>query len=188
MGRYLCSNPNCRKVFSRPKIITYHVCPTCQTLVTIAEIESHEEIQTDLAPKKSMEHRKLEMVEADNPKDMVIMNIPTGDSQSAALEEPCEPDKKQEVNSELIVLEQVQASQPKKIEIAPIQQVTAEETKAVSASSSDCQYGFGYLSQREKGEGIPDSCIECPKLLSCMLSEYYKAEESVKEIKKWYNF
>ena len=31
--RYCCSNPNCKKVFSKPKIIKYYVCPTCQTIV-----------------------------------------------------------------------------------------------------------------------------------------------------------
>ena len=30
--RFHCSNPNCHKVFSKPKIIKYYVCPTCQTL------------------------------------------------------------------------------------------------------------------------------------------------------------
>jgi len=30
---YCCPNPNCKSVFSRPKIIKYYVCPTCQTLV-----------------------------------------------------------------------------------------------------------------------------------------------------------
>jgi hypothetical protein len=30
---YRCPNPSCNKVFSRPKVIKYYVCPTCQTLV-----------------------------------------------------------------------------------------------------------------------------------------------------------
>src|SRR5208283_2418155 len=33
--RYCCSNPNCKKVFSKPKIIKYYVCPSCQTLVDL---------------------------------------------------------------------------------------------------------------------------------------------------------
>ena len=32
-SRYCCSNPNCHKVFSKPKIIKYYVCPSCQTLI-----------------------------------------------------------------------------------------------------------------------------------------------------------
>ena len=31
--RYCCSNPNCKKVFSKPKVIKYYVCPSCQTVV-----------------------------------------------------------------------------------------------------------------------------------------------------------
>jgi len=34
--RYCCSNPNCHKVFSRPKIIKYYVCPSCQTIIDLA--------------------------------------------------------------------------------------------------------------------------------------------------------
>ncbi|MEM3626666.1 MAG: hypothetical protein QXZ25_01425 [Candidatus Bathyarchaeia archaeon] len=34
-----------------------------------------------------------------------------------------------------------------------------------------CPHSFGYLSQRRKGEKIPDECITCEKLLDCMLSE-----------------
>ncbi len=32
-NRYCCSNPNCKKVFSKPKIIKYYVCPSCQTVI-----------------------------------------------------------------------------------------------------------------------------------------------------------
>jgi hypothetical protein len=36
-------------------------------------------------------------------------------------------------------------------------------------------------------EGIPETCVECNKSLDCMLSEYYKSENTVAEIKKWYH-
>jgi hypothetical protein len=64
----------------------------------------------------------------------------------------------------------------------------SDTDKNNSHSASSCPYGFGYLSQREKGVNIPNTCIECPDSLDCMLSEYYKKEENVKEIKKWYQF
>lgn len=96
--------------------------------------------------------------------------------------------EKQETSESLIAVEQVQTPQQKVIVAVPEQQMSSEENKIAAPSSSGCQFGFGYLSQRKKGEGIPDSCIECAKSLSCMLSEYYKKEENVKEIKKWYSF
>src|SRR3990170_2867555 len=33
--KHNCSNPNCGKRFSRPKVIKYYVCPSCQTLIDI---------------------------------------------------------------------------------------------------------------------------------------------------------
>jgi hypothetical protein len=45
--RYQCANPNCGKVFAKPKIIKYYVCPTCQTLVIMDTkiAETNEEIK-----------------------------------------------------------------------------------------------------------------------------------------------
>jgi hypothetical protein len=34
---------------------------------------------------------------------------------------------------------------------------------------ADCHYRFGYLSEREKKECIPDECICCKDILECML-------------------
>lgn len=84
------------------------------------------------------------------------------------------------------MLEEIRASQAKKTD-APLTKEHPLEAMNVS-SSSDCPYGYGYLSQRDKDEGIPSTCVECPKSLDCMLAEYYKKRESVKEIKKWYHF
>jgi len=49
-----------------------------------------------------------------------------------------------------------------------------------------CQHWFGYLSQKEKGEPIPKNCVECEKVLECMLDRHYSSEGAVAEIKKWY--
>jgi len=48
-----------------------------------------------------------------------------------------------------------------------------------------CQYWFGFLNQKEKTESIPQECIECPRVLECMLSQE-KSENAVSEIRKWY--
>lgn len=183
--RYCCSNPNCNRVFSRPKVIKYYVCPTCQTLVNMNEAEDEREIQVALAAQKLVKRRKSKIIAADKTQGLGAIGIETEGSQPTQ-EEPCAPEEKREESEKLIALEQVQVPQQNTVALASTQQVGAVETKTVSPSSSGCQYGFGYLSQRGKGEGIPDTCIECPKSLNCMLSEYYKKEESVKEIKKWY--
>jgi hypothetical protein len=201
--KYHCANPNCNRFFSRPKIIKYYVCPTCQTLVSGAE-ENEQLMRVPLSPQKQVRQTKSKKIQTGiKPEPEIIITNKTEDSPPIAqelkvLEEKSETNKnlnlenartseqKTETVKMIIVPEQTQSPQPKVITAIPTQPIS-EETKTASPSSSDCQYGFGYLSQREKGEGIPDSCIECSRSLSCMLSEYYKKEE-IKEIKKWYSF
>jgi len=55
------------------------------------------------------------------------------------------------------------------------------------SSEIQCLYHFGYLSEKDKCEVIPETCFACPKSVECMLSQLYKSPESVKEIKKWYS-
>ena len=59
-----------------------------------------------------------------------------------------------------------------------------KEVKEVQ--KSECQHWFGYLEQREKGEGIPEGCLECNKAIDCMLKRETYSTEAVKEIKKWW--
>ncbi|MEX2738558.1 MAG: hypothetical protein Q6356_005760, partial [Candidatus Wukongarchaeota archaeon] len=63
---YSCPNPNCNRVFSRPKIINYYVCPSCQTLVKMDTAEgkakkkkrgpTKEDIKRIEAERKKAEH------------------------------------------------------------------------------------------------------------------------------------
>ena len=48
-----------------------------------------------------------------------------------------------------------------------------------------CQYWFGYLNQKDKNESIPKDCIECERVVGCMLNKDNSAA-AVVEIKKWY--
>jgi hypothetical protein len=48
-----------------------------------------------------------------------------------------------------------------------------------------CQQWFGFLSQKEKSESIPQECVECDKVMDCMLNRSYDSV-AVSEIKKWY--
>lgn len=182
--KYLCSNPNCRKVFSRPKIIKYQVCPACQTLVNMAEAENKDKSRISFASKKFMKLKKKKKVKTDNSEGLTL------EVQQASVEPPPEekrvPEKKPEGSEEAISFEKVLKPRQGKVETPSVQQKITLETETVSQPSSKCKYGFGYLHQRKKGEDIPDTCMECNKLLNCMLSDHYKKEESVAEIKKWY--
>jgi hypothetical protein len=48
-----------------------------------------------------------------------------------------------------------------------------------------CQYWFGYLAQKEYGKPIPNECIECEKVMDCLLEKEAYSTEAVNEIKKW---
>jgi len=184
--KHLCSNPNCRNVFSKPRIIEYHVCPVCQTLVNTIIVSSQEEIENALPPENILKITVPVETNTDIQEDLKPPTVETERIQPE-LEELCTSEQKPEVIERGGEPEALEIPIQEAIVSATVQQETKAQTNAVSVPSSDCQYGFGYLRQREKGEGIPDTCIECSKSLDCMLSEYYKAEKSVKEIKKWYD-
>jgi DNA-directed RNA polymerase subunit RPC12/RpoP len=57
--------------------------------------------------------------------------------------------------------------------------------KIEEEQKKDCQYWFGYLSNREKSEPIPQECVECKKAVECMLNRIYTSTATA-EIKKWY--
>jgi predicted flap endonuclease-1-like 5' DNA nuclease len=40
---------------------------------------------------------------------------------------------------------------------------------------TDCQHRFGYLNDRTKGEPIPNECVNCEKVLECMLNQQYQS-------------
>lgn len=48
-----------------------------------------------------------------------------------------------------------------------------------------CRYWFGYLNQKVKTESVPQECVECEKVMDCMLSQEL-SEVAVSEIRKWY--
>ena len=48
-----------------------------------------------------------------------------------------------------------------------------------------CPHYFGYLSERETGEVIPNVCAECRVNIDCMLGSK-NSKDAIEEIKKWY--
>jgi hypothetical protein len=57
--------------------------------------------------------------------------------------------------------------------------------KEEKAAIANCQYWFGYLAQKDYGESIPFGCIECEKVMDCMLEKEAFSTKAVSEIKKW---
>jgi hypothetical protein len=48
-----------------------------------------------------------------------------------------------------------------------------------------CQNWFGYLSKRDKNQSVPQECVECEKVIGCMLNQIYSST-AIAEIEKWY--
>ena len=81
--------------------------------------------------------------------------------------------------------QEIKSKAPEPIEPPQTEQPAASTEEEDTPSDSGCRHYFGYLGQRDKGEEIPSTCLECPKSLDCMLNNY-KSKGSVAEIKKWY--
>ncbi len=133
-----------------------------------------------------MTRRRSKIVEPEGFQELETLDIQVVRGQPAP-EARCETstEEKIELSAKVVNLEQVNSSQQKPIELAPSQEIAKEE-KRVPESSLGCNHVFGYLGHRGRGEKIPDACIECPVSLKCLLSDFYKSGESVKEISKWY--
>lgn len=57
--------------------------------------------------------------------------------------------------------------------------------KYVQEEEKSCQHWFGFLTQKNSNQSIPPECVECPKVLECMLGNQQTAN-AVSQIKKWY--
>lgn len=59
------------------------------------------------------------------------------------------------------------------------------ESKYEQEAAKSCQHWFGFLAQKTQGQGMPPECVECSKVLDCMLGNQ-TTENAVSQIKKWY--
>ena len=59
-------------------------------------------------------------------------------------------------------------------------------SKVEEKGKTGCQHWFGFLSQKDKNESVPLECVECEKVMDCMLNQYYDSKDAVSEIEKWY--
>jgi hypothetical protein len=59
------------------------------------------------------------------------------------------------------------------------------ESKYSQEEEKSCQHWFGFLTQKDSNQSIPSECVECNKVLDCMLGNQ-TTEKAVSQIKKWY--
>ena len=137
--------------------------------------------------RKVLTRRRSKIVEPEGFQELGTLDIQVVRDQPQ-LEERCatSTEEKIELSEKVVNLELVQPSQQKPSELVPSKEIATVDRKKPSESSLGCQHVFGYLGHLGRGEKIPDACIECPVSLKCLLSDYYKSGESVKEISKWY--
>ena len=158
-------------------------------MVDDTNITEHVEHGAVSKTRKVVTHRKSKKVEpTDLPDKGVIYREDTEKKLARAFEtlRVALTGKKKDACEKIDDLESAQLQQQETTELPPPQQITTAETEKVPDPSLGCQYGFGYLSSKDRGTKIPDSCIECPDSLNCMLSKNHKSGESVKQISKWY--
>lgn len=190
--RYLCSNPNCNSVFSKPKIITYCLCPTCQALVSVTTTEG--QLDTKEAPLTLEKITLIESVEQQETKNQDACQSNTELTEPESIRAQTAPkfmelnvEEKEQINTDSTETKKGQMNSTEQLETVQLdKKVEAPiETKSISASQA-CKYFFGYLSQRNKKEMIPNACVECIRSLDCILQNYDKSMEAIEEIKKWY--
>lgn len=172
-GKHSCSNPNCGKIFSRPKVIKYYVCPSCQTLIDI----STQRVPDHGAPnKKSIERVRKQEFKSEPTLNQLVSNDEMPQSKENTVDEAID-----------LKLEFITECEP--IDISSMEekvQLAVEGRKALSELNFQCSHYFGFLSEKKEGQEIPETCFECPKSVECLLSRCTKSEESIQEIKQWY--
>jgi len=177
-GKHSCSNPNCGKIFSRPKVIKYYVCPSCQTLIDI----STQRIPDRGAPiKKSIGRVRKQDPESEPTLNQLVPNEKTAQSKENTTNETLDLKKDPESEPTLnqlvsndetaqskenainetidLKLEFITESEP--IDTSSLEekvQLAVEGRKALSELNFQCSHYFGFLSEKKEGQEIPETC------------------------------
>jgi hypothetical protein len=172
-GKHSCSNPDCGKIFSRPKVIKYYVCPSCQTLIDIPTQKIPDNVTSN---KKTVERARKKESESELTLNQLVSNDEVTQS-------------KENAKNEAIDLELEFIAESESIDTSSLEQkvqLAVEGRKVLSELNFQCSHYFGFLSEKKEGQEIPETCFECPKSVECLLSRCTKSEESIQEIKQWY--
>ena len=172
-GKHSCSNPNCGKIFSRPKIIKYYVCPSCQTLIDI----STQRVPDHGAPiKKSIERVRKQEPKSEPTLNQLVSNDEMPQANNDEMPQANNDEMPQANNDEMpqakentvdetidLKLEFITECEP--IDTSSLEekvQLAVEGRKVLSELNFQCSHYFGFLSEKKEGQEIPETCFECP--------------------------
>jgi hypothetical protein len=152
----VCPNPNCRKEFEEPILLTirsvtppkeYEACPYC-----FAKLEQEPDKQKEI-PEPEMQKESAE-------------------PEASAPEAPAEPVLETEKDSGSKIFDKVRSLIPSNGETKKEEPKEAKDKPEVKKESdfSGCPESFGYLANRPSDVPIPQACLSCPKMVDCMLS------------------
>ena len=117
----------------------------------------------------------------EEPKSELTVNLPASEVELAP--------SKENASNETLDLKLEFITESKSIDASSLEekvQLAVEGRKVLSELNFQCEHYFGFLSEKKEGQGIPETCFECPKSVECLLSKCIKSEESIQEIKQWY--
>jgi hypothetical protein len=204
-SKYHCTNPNCGKVFAKPKIIKYYVCPTCQTLVDnfsqtsvieqsrqnknspLKKVNKQPKIEDNILSQLMKEEESVTAaIELAERRESAITAI-TQFTSTLPISDLENPDTRETTPNELIEVknyseQKVEPASPVLLE-EPISSSLEEEEEP--QSQPQCSRYFGYLRERGKEAQIPEECLACSKAIECMMSTSGLSTK-FEEIKKWY--
>lgn len=163
---YRCPNKECKGIFQKP-----------------IELKDLSETPARIYPACPECGADLNRFFGSNTRKMLKTKVRTPLLQEKPKKKPIE--KKVEIKA-VEVTNQTQSEGSKPPKSVQTKKLFTRGKKADVSGDCRCQYYFGYLADREKQEGIPDPCLECPRSLDCMLTNY-KSENTVTEIGKWYS-
>ena len=176
---YRCPNPGCKKIFRTPAKVKdlsetphriHYSCPECGTDVEpFLKSGTSKEATTEAKPKQPATPKPAYLKQ--KPETQPITSKPVSLSQKSETQ-PATPSQIQ-----------IKEPEPKQTDQTLKPAITEDNSK--TAKSSGCQNYFGYLGDRQKNEAIPETCLDCPNSIDCMLSKH-KLTDSGQEIKKWY--
>ena len=89
---YHCPNPSCNKVFLRPKIIKYYVCPACQTLVKMDTAEGKPKKKG--VTKAELERKETERLEAERKAEHAEVKRKEAEKKAEQLQAEIEAERK----------------------------------------------------------------------------------------------
>jgi len=163
---YLCSNPQCRKVFQEPIKLTdlsqnpprvYLGCPHCG-------------IDMEKIPAITSETTKIH--DQNIPQNKPIIHETPHSQPTAKNQVDLNPTNPQSPPNSSSLQTSLQSKQPPKPPFQTLPKISEKtqkpEDKKPSASLKACQHYLGYVKTLPKSTPIPDECMWCSLIVKCL--------------------